>query len=157
MKTFALSCTFVALVAVSGCKSSKTYESSITLSRVEAVRTDNGVVRDIDVEFEWSECPGDQNEVIRGDAEFATCMKKYKAGDKVPVKIDFHWEKRGFWDWDVIEMGGCKRPPDPDDDSSFDTVQECEPIVSNGVNEGFICSRIPNKDLLKKCPWFARH
>jgi hypothetical protein len=54
-------------------------------------------------------------------------------------------------------MGSCKRPPDDDDLSSFDTVQECEPILVNGVNEGFKCNRIPNKDLLKKCPWFARH
>ena len=144
-------------LAVTGCKSSKTYESTVTINRVDGVRHEAGVAKDVDVEFDWSECPGEQVEVIRGDKDFAACMKKYKAGDKVPVKVDFHWENRGYWDWDITEMGGCKRPPDPDDNSSFDTVQECEPIVSNGVNEGFICSRIPNKALLKKCPWFARH
>jgi hypothetical protein len=96
------------------------------------------------------------------------------------VKDDYHWDHKGFYDWDVTEMGGCKRPPDDDDQSSFDTVQECEPIVVNGVEEGFKCNRIdtvqecepivvngveegfkcnriPQKALLKKCPWFARH
>ena len=160
MRSFVLALAGATLfVGVAGCKAkSKIYDANVTLNRVSVIRTSaDGKALDSDVEFDWSECPGEQVEIIRGDAAFAECMKQYKAGDKVPVKVDYHWDKKGFFDWDVTEMGKCKRPPDDDDQSSFDTVQECEPIIVNGVNEGFNCNRIPQKALLKKCPWFARH
>ena len=147
------------LVGVAGCKAKpKMYDAKVKLNRVSAIRfAADGKPVDTDVEFNWFECPGEQIEIIRGDVNFAECMKKYKVGDEVPVKVDYHWDNSGKFDWDITEMGGCKRPPDDDDLSSFDTVQECEEIVVNGVNEGFKCNRIPNKALLKKCPWFARH
>lgn len=153
-----LACAAV-LVAVPGCKAKpKMYDAKVKLNRVSPIRyAADGKAADTDVEFDWFQCPGEQVEIIRGDAAFAECMKKYKVGDEVAVKVDYHWDKAGHYDWDITEMGGCKRPPDDDDLSSFDTVQECEPIVVNGVNEGFKCARIPNKELLKKCPWFARH
>jgi hypothetical protein len=150
----------VALLAgTAGCKAkSKIYDAKVKLNRVSSIRfATDGKPMDADVEFDWFECPGEQVEIIRGDAPFGECMKKYKVGDEVKVKVDYHWDKKGFYDWDITEMGGCKRPPDDDDQSSFDTVQECEPIVVNGVEEGFKCNRIPQKALLKKCPWFARH
>jgi hypothetical protein len=150
----------VAAVAVSACsKRSTTYEAKVRLVRVENVRVDaTAKATDVDVELEYVDCPGEQLEVLRGDAAFADCMKQYKNGEEVKVKIDHHWQAdRVRWDWDVVEIGGCKRPPDADDISSFDTVQECEPIVANGVTEGFHCNRTPQKELLRKCPWFARH
>jgi len=147
------------LAVLPGCKGKpKIYDAKVKLNRVAPIRfAVDGKPVDTDVEFDWFQCPGSQVEIIRGDANFAECMKKYKAGDEVAVKVDYHWDKAGHYDWDITEMGGCKRPPDDDDLSSFDTVQECEPIIVNGVNEGFKCNRIPNKDLLKKCPWFGRH
>ena len=147
------------VVAQAGCKAKpKLYDAKVKLNRVAAIRfAADGKALDADVEFDWFQCPGSQVEIIRGDAAFAECMKQYKAGDEVAVKVDYHWEKSGHYDWDITEMGGCKRPPDEDDLSSFDTVQECEPIIVNGVNEGFKCNRIPNKALLAKCPWFGRH
>lgn len=150
----------VAAVSASACaKRSTTYEAKVRLVRVENVRVDETAhATDVDVELEYVDCPGEQLEVLRGDAAFADCMKQYKNGEEVKVKIEHHWQaERVRWDWDVVDIGGCKRPPDPDDISSFDTVQECDPIVANGVTEGFQCNRIPQKELLKKCPWFARH
>lgn len=147
------------VVALPGCKAkAKIYDAKVKLNRVAPIRfSADGKPRDTDVEFDWFQCPGSQVEIIRGDAAFAECMKKYKPGDEVAVKVDYHWDKSGHYDWDVTEMGGCKRPPADDDLSSFDTVQECQPIVVNGVEEGFKCRRIPKKELLAKCPWFARH
>ncbi len=154
-----LALVFVTAIVTTGCKSkSKWYDANIELNRISPIRfSSDGKALDSDVEFSWFECPGEQIEIIRGDTDFGECMKKYKRGDKLPVKVEYHWDSRGFWDWDIHEIGGCKRPPDPDDQSSFDTVQECEPIIVNGVQEGFVCNRIPQKALLKKCPWFARH
>jgi hypothetical protein len=147
------------LAAAPGCNKPRFYDSRVKVVRVSPIRVaPDGDALDIDVELDWFQCPGTQTETIRGNAEFANCMKKYKPGDEVNVHIDYHFEsRRGAWDWDIEEMGGCKRPPDDDDIASFDTVQECEPILVNGVNEGFKCNRIPAKALLAKCPWFARH
>lgn len=148
----------VALTTSAGCKKTKWYDSKVKLTRIQNIRADaSGKATDTDIEFSWDECPGTQIEVIRGDAAFAECIKKYKVGDLVPVKVEHHWENKGNWDWDVHQFGDCKRPPDEKDLSSFDTVQECEPIVVNGVKEGFHCNRIPQKELLKKCPWFGRY
>jgi hypothetical protein len=160
VRSFVLGCLAVLLLAVlPGCKGkARWYDSKVKINRVAPIRfAADGKPLDTDIEFNWSDCPGEQVEIIRGDAKFAECMKQYKPGDEVKVKVEYHWDKRGFYDWDVHEVGGCKRPPDDDDLSSFDTVQECEPIVVNGVEEGFKCNRIPQKALLKKCPWFARH
>ena len=149
----------ICALLVTGCKKKeKFYDTQVELTRFDILRySPDGKARDCDLEFSYPDCPGEQVEVIRGGAEFAECIKKYKMGDKIPAKVLYHWDKGGFYDWDIHEMGGCKRPPDPDDEASFDSVKECEPIVSNGVEEGFMCNYIPQKALLAKCPWFARH
>lgn len=135
----------------------KWYDSTVAITRMDIVRRDDkGAALDMDIEFSYEQCPGQQMEVIRGDATFAACMQKHKIGDKVPVRVQHHALDEGYWDWDIQEMDGCKRSPDPDDRASFDTVQECEPILVNGVKEGFRCNRIPERVLLNKCPWFAR-
>lgn len=145
------------ILALACSKKTKWYDTQVAITRVDAVRKDaQGKARDVDVEFTYPDCPGEQVEIIRGDAAFAQCLSKYKVGDKVPVRIEYHWLEEGYWDWDIHEMGGCKRPPDPEDTASFDTVQECEPITVNGVEEGFVCNRLPQKALLAKCPWFGR-
>jgi hypothetical protein len=141
----------------SGCKKDRAYESRVEITRIDAVRLRDGKARDLDVEFSYPDCPGKPVEVIRGGADFAQCLSRYKVGDTVPVKVRHHWDAAGFYDWDIYEMGGCSRPPDPDDEASFDEVKECEPIVVNGVEEGFHCSYVPQKMLLSKCPWFRRH
>lgn len=148
----------MALLACACSKKPKWYEANVRLTRVQTIRFDaSGKATDVDVEVQYVDCPGGQQlEIIRGDAAFAACMKGHSAGETVKAKIQQHWDARGFWDWDIHELGGCKRAPDPDDINSFDTVQECEPIIANGVNEGFRCNRIPQRELLKKCPWFGR-
>lgn len=146
------------LTALACSKKVRHFESKVKIERFDIVRKDEkGTPLDGDVEFQYPDCPGEQIEVIRGGAEFTACMSKYKVGAEVPVKIEQRYLPAGFWDWDVVEMGGCKRPPDPEDEASFDTVQECEDIVVNGVKEGFVCDRLPKKKLLEKCPWFARN
>lgn len=156
---WSFSCALVCLVLVACGSKPKQYDARVKLTRIQNIRPDaNGNVADVDVELQYVECPGGmQLEVIRGNAAFAECMKGHKVGEEVTAKIEHHRLPSGVWDWDIHELGGCKRPPDKDDLSSFDTVQECEPITANGVKEGFHCNRIPQKALLAKCPWFGRH
>lgn len=147
-----------ALFALTGCaRKTRWFDTTVEISRMDVVQRDaKGKSLTKDVEFTYSDCPGVQVEVIRGGAEFADCMDRYKIGEKVPVKIEYHWDKAGQWDWDIHSMGVCKRPPEYGDEASFDTVQECEDIVSNGAKVGFHCNRLPQKHLLQKCPWFGR-
>ena len=44
---------------------------------------DKGAPKVVDYELEWDPCPGDQFQVIRGDATFAQCMAKYDVGELV--------------------------------------------------------------------------
>ena len=135
----------------------KWYTTSVEIERIEPVRLDaQGKPLDVDIQFSYPECPGEQTEIIRADAAFAQCFLKHRVGDRVPVKILYHLDKQGYHDWDVHEMDGCPRPPDEDDEASFDNVQECSPILVNQVPEGFFCNRIPHRELLVRCPWFNR-
>jgi hypothetical protein len=160
MKTLLSLAAFAALaVSLAGCgKKTKSYVANVEIQRFDMRADDKGKPLSADLEFSYFECPGTQIEVIRGNGEFATCMKKHKLGDKVPVKIEHHWsDADGAWDWDVLEVGECKRPYEEGDEASFDTVQECEDIKAHGATVGFHCNRIPQKALLEKCPWFGRH
>ena len=152
---------FVLLLGASalGCgKKAQSYKTTVKLSRVDVLDRPGTKEKTIDVEFDYPKCPGEQVEVIRGDSKFADCLlAKHKVGDEVPVSIRHDKGKDGVWDWDITEMAGCARPPLEDDEASFDTVQECEPITMHGMEVGFKCRRIPEKELIAKCPWFSRY
>ncbi len=150
--------TLAGCVAVGCEKKPQIYSSTVELARVDVLTRPGSNEKTIDVEFDYPQCPGEQVEVIRGDAAFAECLlAKHKVGDRLPVKIRHVKDRDGGWDWDIIEMAGCARPPLEGDEASFDTVQECEPLVMHGMSVGFKCRRIPEKALLAKCPWFARY
>ncbi len=137
------------------CHRSKTYEATVELTRLTAVRKDEqGTVLSQDVEFSYVDCPGSQIEVLRGGKEFAACMSQAKVGDKVKVKLLHSWDSEGFYDYDVFEVQGCKRPPDKNDEASYKMVRQCSDWSVNGTRVGFQCNYSDKKELNKKCPWF---
>lgn len=145
-----------ALVA-SACHRTTHHESNVEVTRVHSTRTDEtGKPLTVDFEFNYVECPGTQTEVIRGDAKFAECTSKYKAGDKVKVAIEHKWGSEGVYKWTVTKVGDCERIPDPDDEASFAMVRECSDWEVNGTRVGFECKYQPEKKLIEKCPWFRR-
>ncbi|MBX3189800.1 MAG: hypothetical protein KF819_22435 [Labilithrix sp.] len=149
---------FVIAIGTIGCHRPKHYETNVEITRVTAARKDDkGKVLTIDLEYAFSECPGSQLEVLRGDAEFAACIGKHKVGDKVPVSIDHEWADDGHWQWVVRKVGDCRRVADPNDEASFAVVRECEDWNVNGNKVGFQCRYLPEKNLLEKCPWFKRN
>jgi hypothetical protein len=83
-------------------------------------------------------------------------MGKYKVGQMVAAKIYWYFHDNGHYQWEVHELGGCARPPDPNDEASYDMVRECSDLTVNGVAVGFRCNEIPEKHLLERCPWFQR-
>lgn len=148
----------VALVSLTGCHRTKHYEASVELDRVRVVKRDEtGKPLTVDVDISYRECPGDQDETIRGGFEFAECMAKHKPGDKVKAKIVHRWDKEGHYKWDVVEVAECKRTVDEHDEASYAMVRECEDWSVNGAKVGFQCNVAPQKALLKACPWFKKH
>lgn len=148
----------LAALLAAACHRSRTYDANVEITRVTPVRKDpSGTVLTLDFEYSFSECPGTQVEVIRGDAAFAACVAKYKVGDKVPLAIEHQWANEGHYEWVVRKVGDCPRVPDPDDEASFAMVRECEDWNVNGSRVGFQCQYVPEKKLLAKCPWFRKH
>jgi hypothetical protein len=141
-----------------GCHRSKHYDVNVELTRISPLRKDDlGNAISTDVEFSYVECPGTQIEVMRGGKEFSACIKQFKVGDRIKVKLEHHWDPEGFYDYDVYEVGGCKRPPDPNDEASYKLVRECADWNVNGARVGFQCNYTNKKELNKKCPWFFKH
>jgi hypothetical protein len=153
-----LALAFAVVAVVAGCHDKPRWHTSdVRLTRLDPVRRDaTGKALTFDAQFSYDNCPGTQIEVIRGGADFAACMAKYKVGQMVPAKIYWYFHPNGHYQWEVHELGGCARPPDPNDEASYDMVRECSDLKVNGVAVGFRCNEIPEKHLLERCPWFQR-
>ncbi|MCC6644962.1 MAG: hypothetical protein IT374_05245 [Polyangiaceae bacterium] len=149
----------LALAALStGCRrKDKTYESVVQLVRYDAPETgDDGKPLYADVELEWDPCPGDQIEVVRGDAAFAACMAKHELGEMLVAEVRTAWDARGFYRWDITKVADCDRPPQAGDTASFEKIQECGDVTLHGQKAGYRCLRKPYADLIKICPWMRR-
>ena len=147
----------IALVSIVGCHRSHDYQSNVEVTRVSVVRRDaNGRALTTDLEFSYFECPGTQVETVRGGEEFSKCISKVAVGAKVPVKLSHRWTDEGHYVWEVNTVADCARPVDPNDEASFALVRECQDWEVNGAKVGFECQIKPKKELLKKCPWFAK-
>lgn len=143
---------------LSFCKEEKIYTTTVEINRIEVVRFDeqkNPQV--IDVEISYPNCPGNQIEIFRSNQEFANCvLSNYKKKDRVNAEIHWYWNTLGHYQWDVTKLGDCIRWKDPADEFSYEMVEECEDFIVYGAKVGFVCRRIPTKELLKVCPWFKR-
>ena len=148
----------LAALPLLGCHKAKTYETTVEVTRNQAVRKDEqGAPITTDFEFSYSDCPGTQIEVIRGGKDFSACVAKFKVGEKVKIKIEHHWDPEGHYDSDVYEVQGCPRPPDPNDEASYKMVRDCADWNVNGTRVGFQCKYTDKKELNKKCPWFVKN
>ena len=140
-----------------GCDSSRSYTSTVEIIRSSVVRRDaSGQPELADAEVRYTSCPGDQREVVRGGAEFASCLAQYTPGAKLPVSLSWYRHHDGHYDWDLLQLGACRLSGAPHSNGSFETVQECEDIKVHGATVGFRCQRLPDKHLLAQCPWFRR-
>ncbi len=140
------------------CKPSATwYDSEVELVRYDVVRRDaEGKPVTADVEISYQSCPGYQHEVMRGPTAFATCMEKHKVGEKLSAKIHWHYGDKGYYEWEVHQLGDCKRPPDPEDEASFSIIRDCEDWKVHGSSVGFRCKYLGKEKLNAACPWFRR-
>jgi hypothetical protein len=141
----------------SACRRGDRYESAVQIVRKENVELEGeSTVTQVDIELEWDACPGDQFQVIRGGKEFASCAAKYEVGDYVPVVVRHWWDDRGYFTWDIEQVGDCPRTIEPESVGSYEKGQECHDVANQGHKMGFSCSRKPFRELVKRCPWMAR-
>lgn len=145
-------------LAAAGCSPKERKFESVCqiVSRHIVERDADGGTELVDLELEWDPCPGDQFQVIRGTKDFATCTEKYAPGTYVPVRVTQWWDARGFYRWDIHQLGDCPRTIEPDAEGSYEKSQECSDIVQYGRTTGFECMRRPEKKLIAVCPWMAR-
>lgn len=140
------------------CKEEKFYTTTVEINRIEIVRFDdqkNPMV--LDVEINYPKCPGTQIEIFRGNQEFAKCvLSKYKKRDQVNAEIHWYWNTLGYYQWDIVKLGDCIRWKDPLDEVSYEMIEECEDYNVYGAKVGFVCRKIPTRNLLAACPWFRR-
>jgi hypothetical protein len=147
---------FAVLASACG-KPEHRFESTCQLVRRDAVEVnDKGETEVVDIELEWDPCPGDQFQVVRGGKDFAACMDQYEVGKLLPVLVKHWWDNRGYYVWDVYQVGQCKREIEPDSEGSYEKSQECSDVEMYGHGTGFSCSRRPFKGLVSTCPWMAR-
>lgn len=147
----------IAVASTAACHRPKHYDTDVEVTRVSVVRKDDaGKPLTLDLEVAYSECPGNQIEVIRGGPDFAACAGKYKVGDKVRIGIDHEWGSEGHYKWTVRKVGDCTRVADPNDEASYAMVRECDDWTVNGSKVGFQCKYVPEQNLVDKCPWFKR-
>jgi hypothetical protein len=147
----------VAIAFVACTSKPRDFDTQVELRRLQIIERDaQGAPLSVDIELEYPDCPGEQQEVFQGGKELAQCLAKYKLGDKLPASV--HWEStgEGHYDSEVTRIGECTRKRDVADERSYEVVQVCEDVVANGVKVGFHCSRKPTPELLAKCPWFRR-
>jgi len=151
--------TFLALGATwTGCSwKEKKFESVCqVVARRVVETTDDGRPELVDLELEWDPCPGDQFQVVRGSMEFAQCTEKYEVGSMVNVRVKQWWDDRGYYKWDIYQIGDCTREIEPDSEGSYEKSQECSEVKAYGRVQGFECMRRPEKKLVGVCPWMSR-
>ncbi len=147
----------LALLALSCEAKPKYFDTKVTLKSVEVVARDaKNEPQIIEVQVEYPDCPGEQLETLQGNVDFTRCALKYKIGEEVAAQIEWGPTDYGHYDSEIIKLGDCARKRDPRDARSYEVVQSCADVNVNGVKAGFHCDRKPTKELLGKCPWFAR-
>lgn len=142
-----------------GCQpKNEQFESVTQIVHRDVVEVDDkGTAILVDFELEWDPCPGDQFQMVRGGKDFAACMSKYAVGDYVPVRVVHRWDSRGYYTWDLFQVGDCKRALEENNEGSYEKSQECREEKSYGHTNGFTCNRRPFADLVKVCPFMARN
>lgn len=134
------------------------FESNVQfVSRRDVTLDAKGGVVTADFELEWDPCPGDQYQYVRGGREFSACMTKYEKGDYLAVKVRHYWDTRGFYRWEVFQVGDCVREAGADTEGSYERSQECAEHKSYGEEVGFDCNRRTPKRLAQVCPWLSRN
>ena len=162
MARFSLLAAVVPLAAIVlgtlGChKKPQTFHTEVKITRMQIVRRDDkGTPQTLDVEIDYTACPGEQFETLQGNAAFTQCMSRYKTGETLPATVVWAPTDLGHYDSEVLKIGECERHRDDNDERSYEIVQVCADVVVNGVNVGFHCDRRPSSELLAKCPWFRR-
>ena len=78
-------------------------------------------------------------------------------GESLPVHVRHWWDSRGFYTWDIEQVGVCRRDIEPASEGSFERSQECRDVLAHGSPVGFQCNRRPFDRLVSVCPWMSRH
>ncbi len=142
-----------------GCQQkTKRFTTNVEIVQIQAFGADPKVAPSMmDFELKFSECPGDQRKIIRGDRAFSQCGHKFKKGDKATVEVVATYQaERGTYRSDITRIGDCAVKLDTSDAANYESIQTCTELKASGAVVGVHCDRTRNKELVAKCPWFGR-
>jgi len=144
------------LLTCSACSRSTRHTTKVEVVQAQVFGGEGGPsILDLDLLF--TECPGAQRKIIRGDKAFAGCAKKIAKGDKLEVELLTTYKAdRGEYRSEIVKVGECERKVDPKDDASYEVVQQCTDVTIHGIVTGVHCDRTRSDELVAKCPWFRR-
>lgn len=146
------------VAGLAGCKEAQKYRTQVELTRVHAFGRDPREPSSMDLEFRYSECPGEARKLIRGDKSFAACGLKLKPGDKVGVEVVRTYDpERSVYRSEVLRVGDCEIKTDPKDEANYEVVERCSELKATGMVVGVRCNRGRDKELTDKCPWLRRN
>jgi hypothetical protein len=148
----------IAGTSMSACSKPMKYSATVEVVQAQVFGGDTQAAPSVmDLDLVFTECPGRQRDIIRGDKAFATCARKFKKGDKLSVDLVTTWRPdRGEYRSEIVKVGDCDRVVDPRDEASYEVVQQCTDLVINGVVMGVHCDKTRNAALIARCPWFRR-
>jgi hypothetical protein len=147
---------FIGVISACSSKPQK-FTSMVEIVQTQGFGSDPKAPTVYDLEVIFTDCPGVQRKLLRGDKAFAACAMKLNKGDKVPVEIVLTYRAdRSEYRDEIVKVGDCPRVVDPKDDASYGVIQECKDVVINGAVTGVHCDRTRGAALVAKCPWFKR-
>src|SRR5258708_24656539 len=102
------------IAPLAGCRERvRTYQTQVALTKMQVVhRDDQGKPRTLDVEIDYTDCPGEQLETLQGDEAFAKCMGRYKLGEHLAATVVWGPTDLGHYDSEVVKIGECERRRD---------------------------------------------
>jgi hypothetical protein len=121
-------CAWLAVFALGSSACAPERITDVEVTGVAPARDHRGNIVGTSLELRYTHCRGDQRELIRGDKEFSSCVKKLHAGSLAQVKLVEVWDELGGHDWEVRSVGTCRRDPDPEDRGGYALTRDCKDL-----------------------------
>lgn len=140
------------------CGRAETHTTNVELIDIEYFGDAPATAKQVNFELRYTDCPGDNRRILRGDADLAACAKDLKEGAKVPVEVVTKYSsERGVYRTEVTKLAGCPVKQDPKEEANYEITRVCSELKSTGAVVGVHCDRSRPKELVEKCPFLRRN
>jgi hypothetical protein len=146
----------VGALLIAGCSRSETFTTNVELVDIEYFGDAPDKAKQVNFELRYSDCPGDNRRILRGDKDLAACTKDLREGARVPLEIVSKPSEKGGYRPEVTKLAGCPVKWDPKEEANYEMISVCTDIKTTGAVVGVRCDRSRPKELVDKCPFLRR-